>query len=144
MIVRERLNLIVQDRTLSQLGEVFKELLADMSPIDREKEHVWTVGLDNRNKVKFIDETHVGGWNAALTEARCALRVCLVGGATSMVNVHNHPSGDVTPSRNDEEAHFRLRKAGDIVGVQLLDSLVVNDKGHVHSIRLGSQHEDLA
>jgi DNA repair protein RadC len=60
---------------------------------------------------------------------------CLTPGATALLVVHNHPSGDPTPSPDDARLTLRLAQAADILDMPLLDHLIVGDGGRYFSFR---------
>ena len=97
---------------------------------DKKKEHFYALFLDTKNRI--IDESliSVGILDASLIHARevfsPAIKVC----SRSVILVHNHPSGDCTPSKEDEEVTRVLRDAGEILGVSLLDHFIIGRYGY--------------
>jgi DNA repair protein RadC len=69
----------------------------------------------------------VGSLDASLANTREVFREAMLGGAAAVVVFHNHPSGDPTPSRDDVALTARLRAAGAVVGIDLIDHLVLGD-----------------
>ena len=67
------------------------------------------------------------------------LPVCLTPGATGVMVVHNHPSGDPTPSPDDARLTLRLCAAADVLDIALLDHLIVGDEGRYFSFHEGGQ-----
>ena len=67
------------------------------------------------------------------------LPVCLTPGATAVMVVHNHPSGDPTPSPDDARLTLRLCAAADVLDIALLDHLIVGDEGRYFSFREAGQ-----
>ena len=92
-----------------------------------EQEHLYVMYLGT--KCKLIKERLLttGTVNQSLISPREifieALRCC----AVNIIAVHNHPSGDCTPSRNDIECTRQIKKAGDLVGITLLDHIIIGD-----------------
>jgi DNA repair protein RadC len=60
---------------------------------------------------------------------------CLTPGTTGLIVVHNHPSGDPTPSQDDARLTIRLVHAADVLDMPLLDHLIVGDAGRYYSFR---------
>lgn len=89
------------------------------------KEVFVAVLLDTKNYVTGYEEVSVGSEDAALTKPTCAFRAAVLTGATQVVFLHNHPSGDPTPSSEDMDIHRRLVEAGKILGVTVLDFIVL-------------------
>ena len=66
----------------------------------------------------------IGTANLALVHPREFFQLAILTGSVAIIALHNHPSGDPTPSQQDIEVTDRLRKAGEILGIQLLDHIV--------------------
>ena len=77
--------------------------------------------------MKVIDVSK-GGSNSAIVEPKEILHEAIKSGSPRMILLHNHPSGDSTPSVADIEMTRRLYSAANIVGVQLLDHIVIGDR----------------
>lgn len=81
--------------------------------------------LNTKNHVITKERISVGSLNAAIVHPREVFRAAIKRAAASFIAIHNHPSGDPTPSREDIELTKRLVEVGSITGIELLDSLVV-------------------
>ena len=81
--------------------------------------------LDARNQVLGINTVSLGTLNASLVHCREVFRPAILMGAASIIVAHNHPTGDPTPSRQDLELTRRLRDAGEIIGIEMLDHLII-------------------
>jgi DNA repair protein RadC len=68
-----------------------------------------------------------GTLNSTVVEPRDVFREAIVGGAAAVVAFHNHPSGDPTPSTEDEELTRRLKAAGILMGIDVLDHVILGD-----------------
>jgi DNA repair protein RadC len=90
-------------------------------------ERFGVVLLDTRFRLLSTRLVSVGSLDGSLANPRDVFREALLGGASAVVAFHNHPSGDPTPSRDDYDLTARLKAAGDIVGVELVDHLVLAD-----------------
>jgi DNA repair protein RadC len=97
-------------------------------------ERFLVVLLDGRHRVLRQELVSQGTLTASLVHPREVFRPALREAAAALILVHNHPSGDPTPSREDREVTERLRKAGEILGVPVLDHVVVAERGY-HSLR---------
>lgn len=93
----------------------------------QEQEVVWCLMLDTKNA--FLGERLIsmGTVNKSLLSPREIYQAALSCSAVSIVLVHNHPSGDPTPSREDLEVTKTIAEAGNILGIPLLDHLVIGD-----------------
>jgi DNA repair protein RadC len=102
-------------------------------------EHFLVVLLDTKSKVISIQEISRGSVNASLVHTREVFAPAVLYHASAILVGHNHPSGEVTPSRDDKELTANLLKAGKILGIPVVDHLIIGD-GIFYSFK---QHEDL-
>jgi DNA repair protein RadC len=93
----------------------------------RPVEHFGAVLLDTKHRVLRTAVIAIGTLNSTVVEPRDVYREALLGGASAIVVFHNHPSGDPTPSPDDVDLTRRLRAAGELVGIALIDHLVLGD-----------------
>lgn len=101
-------------------------------------EEMWMLALDGRNGVRAARRVAQGGLHGCSITARDVLRVALVSGASSFALVHNHPSGDPTPSREDVALTRVVAEAAMIVGTPLVDHVIVASDGrHASLLELG-------
>lgn len=91
------------------------------------KEYFFALHLDGKNRIICVDEVSVGSLNQSVVHPREVFKTALVSSAAALIILHNHPSGDPTPSREDIEITRRLKDAGEILGVRLLDHIVIGD-----------------
>jgi DNA repair protein RadC len=91
-------------------------------------EHVKLILLNSKNMVIKIVDISKGGFNSAIVEPKEILQQAVKIGSPNIVLVHNHPSGDSTPSDADIKLTKRLKESADILGIKLLDHIVIGDK----------------
>lgn len=91
------------------------------------KEYFFAIHLDGKNRICCVDEVSVGSLNQSVVHPREVFKTALLSSAASIILVHNHPTGDSTPSREDIEITRRLKEAGEIIGVKLLDHIIIGD-----------------
>lgn len=91
------------------------------------EEYLYMLCMDNKLNLKSVFELSHGNVNSSIFSVREILQKALLANAVSIVVMHNHPTGDPTPSREDIDVSKRLAEAGKIVGVQLLDHLIIGD-----------------
>ena len=89
------------------------------------KEYFFSIHLDGKNRINCVDEVSVGSLNQSVVHPRELFKTALLSSAAAIILVHNHPSGDPTPSREDIEITKRLKEAGEILGVKLLDHIII-------------------
>ncbi len=97
---------------------------------DARHEHFLVVLLDGRHRVLRTEPVSRGTLTASLVHPREVFRPAIREAAAAVVLVHNHPSGDPTPSREDREITDRLARAGEILGIRVLDHVVVAEGGY--------------
>lgn len=117
-----------------------EDVVALMKPlfVGKEREHFYCICLDTKNRVKKIAEISVGSLNASIVHCRELYTVAVAeGGVASVVVAHNHPSQDPTPSGADIQLTRRLVKAGDVLGIELLDHVVIGGDEHASLRDLG-------
>jgi len=100
--------------------EVTKELLENAP-----QEHFLVLTCDTKLKPIALHIITVGTLDASLVHPREIFRVAFLDNASSILLIHNHPSGEVTPSSQDHEVTERTKKAGELLGVQVLDHIIV-------------------
>lgn len=94
-----------------------------------DQEVLVTIAVDQQMKVSAFHEVHIGTMSSAYAQARQVLKVGLIVGATGIIMVHNHPSGDPTPSEEDGAMTAAVEFAGKVLGLQVFDHLVVAERG---------------
>ncbi len=100
-----------------------------MEELRHEKvEHVKLLLLNAKNIVVRIIDISKGGMNSAIVEPKEVLQEAIKSGIPKIILVHNHPSGDCTPSTADINMTKRLYTAANILGIQLLDHIVIGDR----------------
>lgn len=123
MIVREKIDVAVSSAGIA--AQILYEILSMEDEIDRNKEHFWVIGLNTKNKVLFVDLISLGTLDQALVHPREVFRLAISKGVFRIIVGHNHPSGDPEPSPDDISLTERLKKAGDILGIELLDHVII-------------------
>ena len=109
----------------SNIAEVFKAVLNAESEVDQDKEHFWTIGLNMRNVIKYVDLTSLGTISASLVHPREVFRLAITKGTSHIILGHNHPSGTPDPSGEDMSITRRLADAGKILGIEVLDHIII-------------------
>ena len=93
-----------------------------------EDREVFAVVLMNaRNQVLGINTVSIGSLTASIVHPREVFKAEILMNAANIILAHNHPSGDPSPSKEDIEITRRLTKAGEILGIQVLDHLILTD-----------------
>jgi len=92
-----------------------------------EKEHFKTILLNTKNHVISIEDISVGSLNSSIVHPREVFKPAIRRSSASVILVHNHPSGDPTPSKEDIEVTSRLVNAGNILGISVLDHIIIGN-----------------
>ena len=114
-------------RTLSTpavVAELARDLLREH---DDDKEHFWAILLNAQNHYLLHTQVSVGTQSASLVHPREVLGPALREGATSVILIHNHPSGDPTPSREDLRLTRQLRDAAALLDLNLHDHNIIGN-----------------
>lgn len=106
-----------------------KDIYAFFHPLmcDLAVEECWVLLLNQASKVIEPVKISQGGWASTQVDIRCILREALLKRATSLVLTHNHPSGNVRPSADDDRLTQALFQSAKVMNIRLLDHVVVSD-----------------
>lgn len=102
------------------------DLLTDEMRFEK-REIVKAIILNSKNTIVKIVDVCYGGTNSAVLKPKDVLQEAIKLGLTKIILVHNHPSGDPTPSKSDFEFTERLVQASKIMGIEMLDHIVIGD-----------------
>lgn len=100
-------------------------------------EEMWLIALDGQNGARGFKRVAQGGLHGCSVSARDILRTALREAASAIVLVHNHPSGDPTPSVEDIGMTRVVAEAADVVGVALVDHVILGARSHASLLDLG-------
>lgn len=95
------------------------------------KEHFTCLFLTTKNRVIHKEIISIGSLNAAIVHPREVFRAAIKRASASLICAHNHPSGDSTPSPEDVELTKRLVNAGQIIGIEVLDHIIIGGNNFV-------------
>jgi DNA repair protein RadC len=94
------------------------------------REHFVAILLDGRHRPIAYQVVSVGTATASLVHPREVFQTAVALGAVALIVAHSHPSGDPTPSSEDREVTGRLARAGEILGIRVLDHVIVAARGY--------------
>ncbi len=103
----------------------------------KKKEYFLALLLDTRNQLIKVSEISVGSLDSNIVHPREVFKEAISASAASVIFVHNHPSGDPTASEDDIKLTKRLAEAGEIVGIDVLDHIIIGDKIYLSLKREG-------
>jgi DNA repair protein RadC len=126
---------LVEGRPIAGSEQVFRHFSSRLSGLKQERFYV--VLLDGKGRVMRDLRVSEGSLTASIVHPREVFRRAIREAAAAVVLVHNHPSGDPTPSPEDEALTERLRAAGDLLGIRVLDHVVVGSGCYVSFVDSG-------
>jgi DNA repair protein RadC len=108
--------------SVNDLYKIFSQYLSDL-----QTEEFWAIFLDQKNHVIYKTQISKGGISGTLVDVRVIFRIAIEHLATSVVVAHNHPTGNLTPSQPDISITRRIKEAGDLLDIKLLDHLIIGE-----------------
>ena len=127
----------------TDIYNIMQQILLRENKIRRNQEHFWVVGLNNKNKILFVELIGLGTVNRVGANPPDVFRMAIYKLAVQMILVHNHPSGSTEPSKEDLDFTDRMLKVGKLINIEVLDHLVISeeeytsfaDKGIIEKLR---------
>lgn len=110
---------------------IMQKILLRENKIDQNREHFWVLGLENNNRILFIELISLGTVNKTLAEPMEVFSLALQKRAARIILCHNHPSGEIKPSDADKDITDRLIQVGIIVNTEVVDHLIISDKSYL-------------
>jgi DNA repair protein RadC len=104
---------------------------------DKKKEYFLAILLDTRNQLIKVAEISIGSLDSSIVHPREVFKEAISASAAAVIFVHNHPSGDTEASEDDIALTERLVQAGEIVGIEVLDHIIIGGKNYNSLKRLG-------
>ncbi|WP_024771045.1 JAB domain-containing protein [Aquimarina macrocephali] len=111
-----------------ELYEIMQRILKREQKTDRDREHFWTISLNNANTVLNIELVSMGSVNTTIIEPMEVYSIPLQKRATRIILVHNHPAGTLKPSKSDKDITNRLIQAGRILHIEVLDHIIITEE----------------
>ncbi len=116
-------------RKISSPKDCYNLVIEHIDNCDREM--FIAIALDTKNQPTAIQTISIGSLNAAIVHPREVFKMAILSNSAGVILAHNHPSGNVEPSREDDCITSRLVEAGKILGISILDHLIVSDKSYM-------------
>jgi DNA repair protein RadC len=104
---------------------------------DKKKEYFLALLLDTRNRLIKAAEISVGSLDSSIVHPREVFKEAISASAAAVIFVHNHPSGDPEASEDDVNLTKRLAEAGEVVGIEVLDHIIIGDNKYTSLKRDG-------
>ena len=115
---------VPQMRNSQCVAQLLQEYLKDT-----DREHFVVLFLDQKNRLTGMHTVSMGSMTASVIHPREVFKAAILAQAAAIVCGHNHPSGDVQPSREDRATTTRLLQAGKILGIDLVDHVIIGAPG---------------
>lgn len=109
------------------LGRLFLE--------ESDREQVIVCCLDTKNHPVSLNVVSIGCLNSSLIHPREIFKTSVLSNAAAIILFHNHPSGDPEPSQEDINITTRIKEAGKIMGIELLDHIIIGSEGTFCSLK---------
>jgi len=101
------------------------------------KELFLTLHLDGKNRIIAMDIVSMGSLNQSIVHPREVFKTACLSNAAALILVHQHPTGDPSPSSEDIAITRRLKEAGEIMGIKVLDHIIVGDNEYLSFVERG-------
>lgn len=115
----------------SQIYDTFSFLMEET------KEMFITLHLDGKNRIICMDLVSIGSLNQSIVHPRSVFQTACLSNAAAIILIHQHPTGDPTPSSEDIAITRRLKEAGEIMGIKVLDHIIVGDGEYLSFVERG-------
>jgi DNA repair protein RadC len=116
---------VAQIRSSKDVSDIFQPLLSDIM-----HEEFWILFLNRSNKVITQMKLSQGGLSGTVTDVRMIMKKAVECLASGIIVCHNHPSGNLNPSESDSKITQKIKEAGNLMDIQLLDHLIISDKDY--------------
>jgi DNA repair protein RadC len=116
---------VPQIRSSKDVADIFQPILSDLL-----HEEFWILFLNRSNKVITQMKLSQGGISGTVTDVRIVMKKAIECLASGIIVCHNHPSGNLNPSESDSKITQKIKEAGSLMDIQLLDHLIISDKDY--------------
>lgn len=134
LVLEERIPSLVKEKRLAGRCTVFNTPQGIVELCNRNfflscmaEEYVYLICADTKCHISGVFELSHGSADSSVLKPREVFIRALLAGAVNIILVHNHPSGDPTPSRDDFQITGRIRESGKMIGVELIDHIIIGD-----------------
>ena len=125
---RRRQLMSIKDRPQVKSSKDAFNVLAPLL-VDLGREEFWILLLNRANKVLSREQISSGGVSGTVVDAKVVFQKSIEGQASSLILCHNHPSGNLQPSQADIDLTRKLKKAGEMLDISILDHLIIAETG---------------
>jgi len=137
VLVKEKVGRYELPRKIGSPQDAYRAVTT-ITSIEEEAQEVFGVLiLNTKNKIVAVHEVSRGALDISIVHPREVFKPAVLHNAAAIICFHNHPSGDPTPSEIDIKITKRLVEAGEILGIQILDHIIVGDEGYTSLKEMG-------
>ena len=112
-------------------AEVYQAAKQLLALHEKAEEHFCILCLNTKNKIVGVHTISIGSLNTSIVHPREVFKAAMLNNANGIICLHNHPSGDPKPSREDIELTKRLIKAGEIIGIEVIDHIIIGEQEYL-------------
>ena len=112
--------------------DILRPLIGDI-----EKEEFWAIYLNQSNRIIRKERLSVGGIVGSYVDIRLIMKEAILCNATGMIISHNHPSGNESPSPEDNRITEQVKKAADLLNIRLIDHIIITSNTHYSYVENG-------
>ena len=127
--IRENVYTYEVDENISCSDELYN-VARKLGLHEAAEEYFCIACFNTKGKIIAVHEVSHGDINSSLANPREIFKRAIINNASAIAIMHNHPSGDPTPSKDDKESTKRISECGEILGIKVLDHLIVTDSGY--------------
>lgn len=114
-----------QIKCSKDIADIFQPLLSDL-----QHEEFWVIFLNRSNKIIGKEKLSQGGLSGTVTDVRVIMKKAIQLQASGLIVAHNHPSGNLNPSDSDSKITLKIKDAGNLLDIQLLDHIIISEKDY--------------
>lgn len=133
-MVREN-SFLYESRYITSPSEVVNMVNEHLKMDKLDREAFVIIAVDSKCRPTHISTISIGSLNASIVHMREVFKMAILANAHSIIAVHNHPSGNPTPSNEDRKITKRLKDAGELLGIPLLEHIIVGENGNYVSLK---------
>lgn len=117
-----------EDVTMRLSTDIARFMGPKLAPLAQEE--FWVASLNAKHRVRGLDMISRGSLTQSTVHPREVFKAAMLHNSAAIVVIHNHPSGDPTPSTEDQEITKRLRVVGELLGIRVLDHVIIAGAKH--------------
>jgi DNA repair protein RadC len=137
VLVKEKVGRYELPRKIGSPQDAYNAIKTVTNAQEEAQEVFGILILNTKNKIVAVHEVSRGTLDASMVHPREVFKPAVLHNAAAIICFHNHPSGDPTPSEIDIKTTKRLSEAGEILGIQILDHIIVGDEGYTSLKEMG-------